>query len=112
MVNPMSAPGEISNSVLQKDRTTQGLKLSFEQFIVVWRLRNALFMVHSADLAAVETALRLSGKTSEEIEGKKKTDWAYFLRRCRRYDGEFRGTLCPDDCYVVGFSKEQELSWF
>ena len=50
------------------------------------RLRDALFMVHSEDLAAVEAALRLLGKTPEEIEEKKKTDWAYFLQRCRRYD--------------------------
>ena len=50
------------------------------------RLINALFMVHSEDLAAVEAALRLLGKTPEEIEEKKKTDWAYFLLRCRRYD--------------------------
>ena len=50
------------------------------------RLRDALFMVHSEDLAAVEAALRLLGKTPEEIEEKKKTDGAYFLQRCRRYD--------------------------
>ena len=50
------------------------------------RLRDALFMVHSEDLAAVEAALRLLGKTPEEIEEKKKTDWAYFLLRCRRYN--------------------------
>ena len=36
------------------------------------RLRDALFMVHSEDLAAVEAALRLLGKTPEEIEEKKK----------------------------------------
>eukprot|EP00904_Undaria_pinnatifida_P008491 jgi/Undpi1/4772/HiC_scaffold_18.g08125.m1 len=48
------------------------------------RLRDALFMVHSEDLAAVEAALRLLGKTPAEIEEKKKTDWAYFLQRCRR----------------------------
>ena len=50
------------------------------------RLRDALLMVHSEDLAAVESALRLLGKTPEEIEEKKKTDWAYFLQSCRRYD--------------------------
>ena len=50
------------------------------------RLRDALFMVHSEDLAAVAASLRLLGKTPEEIEEKKKTDWAYFLQRCRRYD--------------------------
>ena len=50
------------------------------------RLRDALFMVHSDDLAAVEAALHLLGKTPAEIEEKKKTDWAYFLQTCRRYD--------------------------
>ena len=50
------------------------------------RLRDALSMLHSEDLAALEAALRLLGKTPEEIEEKKKTDWAYFLLRCRRYD--------------------------
>eukprot|EP00904_Undaria_pinnatifida_P000836 jgi/Undpi1/10753/HiC_scaffold_29.g13201.m1 len=37
------------------------------------RLRDALSMVHSEDLAAVEAALRLLGKTPAEIEEKKKT---------------------------------------
>lgn len=50
------------------------------------RLRDAFFMVHSEDLAAVEAALLSLGMTPPEIEEKKKTDWAYFLQRCRRYD--------------------------
>lgn len=48
------------------------------------RLRDAFFMVHMEDLAAVEAALHLLGKSPEEIEAKKKTDWGYFLQRCRR----------------------------
>ena len=50
------------------------------------RLRDAFFMVHLEDLAAVEAALRSLGKTPAEIEEMKRTDWAYFLQRCRRYD--------------------------
>lgn len=38
------------------------------------RLRDALFMVYREDLAGVEEALRLLGKTPEEIQAKKNSD--------------------------------------
>ena len=44
------------------------------------RLRDALFMAHSEDLAAVEAALRLLGKTPAEIEEKRKPTGRTFLR--------------------------------
>ena len=50
------------------------------------RPRDALYMVYSEDLAAVEAALRLLGKTPAKIDEKKKTDWEYILQRCHRYD--------------------------
>ena len=70
------------------------------------RLINALFMVHSEDLAAVEAALRLLGKTPEEIQEKKKTYWAYFLLRCRRYDSLDALFRCLN---VVSFSKVEQV---
>eukprot|EP00903_Cladosiphon_okamuranus_P006310 g6187.t1 len=48
------------------------------------RLRDAFFMVHMEDLAGVEAALRLVGRSPAEIEEKKKCDWGYFLQKCRR----------------------------
>ena len=67
------------------------------------RSRVALFMVHSEDLAAVEAGLRLLAKTPAEIEEKKKTDWVYFLQRCRSYNklwGTFKSCV-----NVVSFPK-------
>lgn len=48
------------------------------------RLRDAWFIVYKEDLAGVEEALRLLGKSPEDIETKKRTDRSYFRQRCRR----------------------------
>lgn len=48
------------------------------------RLIDAWFMVVSEDLAAVEAALLRLGMSQQEIDAKKKSDWRYFLERCRR----------------------------
>ncbi|CAN0246061.1 unnamed protein product [Hapterophycus canaliculatus] len=47
------------------------------------RLRDALFMVRSEDLAGVEAALLLLGHSQEDIDNKKKIDWPSFLRSYR-----------------------------
>lgn len=48
------------------------------------RLRDAFFKVYAEDLAGVEAALLKAGMSQEEIDVKKRTDWAFFLQRCRR----------------------------
>lgn len=48
------------------------------------RLRDATFLVHEKDLEETEAALREQGLRQDAIDMKKKTEWGYFLQRCRR----------------------------
>lgn len=51
------------------------------------RLRDAMFRVYKEDLdVAVETLRRL-GNSEEEIKKRMRTDWGYFLSKCRRFGG-------------------------
>ena len=48
------------------------------------RMRDAFFLVCREDLLAIEHALKAQGMTEKEILDKKKSDWVFFLRYCRR----------------------------
>jgi hypothetical protein len=48
------------------------------------RLRDAFFVVSKEDLDAVCAFLQKQNLSKEEIEKKKKEDWVYFLKHCRR----------------------------
>jgi hypothetical protein len=49
------------------------------------RLRDAIFLISAEDMNTVVAALKAARWTDEQIQAKKKYDWGFFLKHCRRH---------------------------